>query len=110
MERKIIYSEETKELLDELGNLLFEKGYFSFPEDAKVYVGKLTRYAEQYIGILPEKDAPVYFDRYGSNLKYITYRANKTTCWYIFYQQLGNVFLVRHITNNHVAAQYFVFT
>ena len=107
MERKITYTEEIDEFLDELVSLLFEKGYFSFFKDAEVYVDKLTHYAEQYMGILPGKNAPPHFDRYGSNLKYITYRANKTTRWYIFYQQLENVFLIRHVTNNHIAAQYF---
>ena len=107
MERRITYTEEIEEFLDELGNLLFEKGYFSFYEDAEVYIDKITQYAEQYIGILPGKNAPQHFNCYGSDLKYITYRANKATLWYIFYQQLENVFIVRHITNNHVAAQYF---
>jgi hypothetical protein len=57
--------------------------------------------------VLAGKNAPPYFNRYGSNLKYITYKANKTTSWYILYQQRDNIFLIRHITNNHVAAQYF---
>jgi hypothetical protein len=107
MERKIITTEDVKIVLDELFNILLEKHYFSYQENARLYVDRLTRYAEQYIGIFPGKDAPLYFSRYGSDLKYITYRANKTTAWYIFYQQKENVFLIRHITNNHVAAQYF---
>jgi hypothetical protein len=107
MERKVIYTNEIEFFLDELGILLFETKYFSFPKNAEIYIDQLTCYAEQYIGILPGKNAPFYFNRYGSNLKYITYRANKTTSWYIFYQQQDNVYLVRHITNNHVAAQYF---
>ncbi|GHT76646.1 hypothetical protein AGMMS50262_15430 [Bacteroidia bacterium] len=106
MGRIVIYTNEIDYFLNELGILLFKKRYFSFFEDAEAYVNKLTYYIERYIGILPEKNAPVYFNRYGNNLKYITYRANKTTQWYIFYQQMENTFLVRHITNNHVAAQY----
>ena len=27
--------------------------------------------------------------------------------WFVFYLQRNNIFLVRHVTNNHVAAQYF---
>ena len=107
MERKVIYSKDIELFLDELVNLLFEREYFSFPINAIEYVDRLTHFAEQYIGILPGKTAPPYFDSYGSNMKYITYRANKITLWYIFYQQMGNIFLVRYITNNHVAAQYF---
>jgi hypothetical protein len=107
MGRTIITTEDVKLFLDELLNILLEKHYFSYRKDARLYVDWLTHYAEQYIGIFPGKDAPVYFSRYGSDLKYITYRANKTTAWYIFYQQKENIFLIRHITNNHVAAQHF---
>jgi hypothetical protein len=105
MGRAVITTEDVKIFLDELFNILLEKHYFSYRVDAKLYVDLLICYAKHYLSILPAKDAPPYFNRYGSNLKYITYRANKTTSWYIFYQQWENVFLIRHITNNHVAAQ-----
>ncbi|GHT41851.1 hypothetical protein FACS189437_09260 [Bacteroidia bacterium] len=107
MEREIIFSEESKALLKELLIVLYTKGYFSLWENAKKYVDSVVHYVVRYIGVLHGKDAPLYFSRYGTNLKYITYRANKNTWWYIFYQQHDNVFLIRHITNNHVAAQYF---
>jgi hypothetical protein len=107
MGRQVIYAKEVEIFLDELLILLFEKGYFGFPEFAKQYVDNLTHYAEQHVGILSGKEAPEYFYRFGQNMRYIIYRANKTTQWYIFYQQRDTVFLVRHITNNHVAGQYF---
>jgi hypothetical protein len=107
MERKIIFSTEAKIFLKELLLQLYTKGYFSFWNNAREYVKQIVYYIVQYIGVLPGKNAPPHFNRYSSNLKYITYRANKTTSWYIFYQQQDNVYLIRHITNNHVAAQYF---
>ena len=107
MEREVIYAKEVELYLDELLIVLFEKGYFSFPDDAKSYVDRIINYIEQNIGILPERNAPQYFNRYAMNLKYIIYRANKATSWYVFYQQRENIFLIRHITNNHVAAQHF---
>jgi hypothetical protein len=107
MEREIIFSEESKAFLKELLVVLYTKGYFSFWDNARSYVKSVVHYAVKYIGVLHGKKAPPFFDHYGTNLKYITYRANKTTTWYIFYQQHDNVFLIRHITNNHVAAQYF---
>jgi hypothetical protein len=107
MERKIIFSSEAEVFLKELLLLLYTKGYFSFWNDARKYVKQIVYYIVQYLGVLPGKKAPKYFSRYGSNLKYITYRANKTTSWYVFYQQQDDVYLVRYITNNHVAAQYF---
>ena len=108
MEREIVYAKEVELFLDELLIILFEKEYFSFPNDAKSYVDRLIDYVEQNIGIIPERDAPPYFTRYAKNLKFITYRANKSTTWFVFYQQRTNIFLIRHITNNHVAAQHFV--
>ena len=87
--------------------LLFEEGYFGFPDSAKSYVDRLILFAENHTGILPGKIAPDYFKRFGQNLKYITYRANKKTSWYIFYQECNNIYLIRHIANNHVAAQHF---
>jgi len=107
MGKIVIYSEEINLFIKELLVILFEKKYFGFPDSAKAYKDKLISYIEKYVGIIPGKNAPKYFDRYGNNLKYISYKANKTTTWYIFYQQRENVFLIRYITNNHAAAQYF---
>jgi hypothetical protein len=107
MEREIIFSKDVEIFLDELLIVLFEKGYFGFPDKAKSYIDRMILYAEQYIGLLPGKNAPSYFSRYGYHLKYIIYHATLTTSWYIFYQERSNVFLIRHITNNHVAAQHF---
>ncbi|MDR3220067.1 MAG: hypothetical protein LBU22_14035 [Dysgonamonadaceae bacterium] len=107
VERKIVLTDNVDIFFEELLRILFEKEYFGFLDAAKAYHDRLAFYINKYIGILQGKDAPPYFNRYGSNLKYITYRANKATLWYIFYQQWDNVYLIRHITNNHVAAQYF---
>ena len=107
MEKEIIYAKEVELFLDELMIILFEKGYFGFPDSAKSYVDGILDYVERNIGILPGRDAPPYFSRYAKNMKYIVYRANKSTVWYVFYLQRVNVFLIKHITNNHVAAQHF---
>ncbi|MDR1542988.1 MAG: hypothetical protein LBS50_00980 [Prevotellaceae bacterium] len=107
MERKIVYTKEIDIYIHDLMFVLFEKEYFSFFEDAQNYVEKMLSYIEKYVGILPDKDAPSYFARYGANLKYITCRANKSTTWYILYQQQANIFLIIYITNNHFEGQYF---
>jgi hypothetical protein len=108
MEQEIIFSKKVEIFLDELMLLLFEKEYFGFPDSAKLYVNRLISFMEQYIGVLPGKNAPVFFQRFGQNMKYITYQPNKRTSWYIFYQERNNIYLVRYITNNHVAAQHFI--
>jgi hypothetical protein len=107
MEKEIVFAKDAQIFLVNLLKILVEKGYYSFIDQADLYVFRMILYARKHIGILTEKDAPPYFNRYGSNLKYITYKANKTTSWYLFYQQRDNIFLIRHITNNHVVAQYF---
>ncbi|MDR0830532.1 MAG: hypothetical protein LBN95_10560 [Prevotellaceae bacterium] len=108
MARIVRYAADVEEFLDEFMLILFEKGYFGFPDSAKEYKDKLTFYIEKYIGIVNGKDAPDYFSRYGKKLQYITYQPNNNTTWYILFQQFENIFLVRYITNNHVpAAKYF---
>jgi len=107
MERDIVFAKEVELLLDELLIALFEKGYFGFPDSAKSYVNRIVDYVVQNLGIYPGREAPQYFSKYAKNMKYITYRANKMTTWYIFYQQRENTFIVRHISNNHVAAHHF---
>ena len=62
---------------------------------------------QKYIDSLPHKNAPSYFDRYGYDAKYITYKRNNNTTWYIIFVERANAYLVTHITNNHVSGQYF---
>jgi len=107
MEREIIFSKKVELYLDKLMQLLHEQAYFGFPDSAKSYVDRLISFVEKHIGIHPGKNAPDYFNRYGQNMKYITYNANKNTTWYIFYQERNNIYLIRHIVNNHIAGQYF---
>ena len=107
MERKIIYDRDVEIFLDDLLIILFEKGYFRFPDSAKSYVDRILTFVEKNIGIIPGRDAPPYFNQYADDMKYIAYRANKTTTWYIFYLQRDNIFLITNITNNHVAAKHF---
>ncbi|GHT24803.1 hypothetical protein AGMMS4957_18450 [Bacteroidia bacterium] len=108
MERQIIFSPVVKLYLKELATLLFEKGYFGIPKNAKAYVDRIVDFMTEHIGIYPGRVAPPYFNQYGKDLEYIKYSANRHTSWYGFYRQEWNVFFVQHITNNHVAAQYFV--
>jgi len=108
MEREIVFSKNVEIYLNELMLLLFEKGYFSFPSFAKQYVDALVLYIEKNVGMIQGRIAPDFFNRFGKNMKYITYRSNTNTTWYVFYQKCENIFLIKHISNNHVSAQYFV--
>ena len=106
MGRQIGLLPEVADYLEELALNLYEQNYFGSKEAGKEYVGKIVDYAFKYLGILPDKKAPAQFDRYGKNMRYLSYRANKQTTWYIFFQRRDEYYLVRHITNNCVAAKY----
>ena len=103
---RVDYLPEIIRYLKELTTVLYEKGYFSFPETAKEYVDKLTFDIEINIASKSKKIAPRHFAKYGKGMYYITYKPNKRTTWYIFFNHKDNRYLIRYITNNHVSAQY----
>ncbi len=93
-----------------LVQLLYEREYFGFLEDAKKYVQDLYDSVEQTLPIRPRKPAPPHFDRYGKDMYYASFRKSKHTHWYVFfriYKQGSEViYQARYITNSHVAAQH----
>jgi len=104
---EIKYHRDVLLFLDELIDILIEKGYFSFYEYSAQYIEDLVNYVKNNITTKPHKPAPVHFSKYGSNLFYITYNHNKQTTWYIFFQKTDSLYFIRYITNNHVAGQFF---
>lgn len=100
------YLPEVHWYLKDLALLLYEKKYFGFYEDAEEYVTKLVTYVDSNIYSLLKKVAPDRFSRFGNNMHYVTYRPNRSTTWYIFFQSKIDNYLVRYITNNHVSAQH----
>jgi hypothetical protein len=101
---KVIYSPKVVDYIDNLIFILFEKGYFGFPESAKTYVSKLTADIESSIHLKLKNPSPPRFKKYGSH--YVTYKPNKNTTWYVFFSMRADRYLVRFITNNHVSAQH----
>jgi hypothetical protein len=71
MEREIVFARNVEVYLTELMHILFEKGYFSFPDSAKQYVAALVLYIQQNLGIVQSRIAPDYFNRFGKNMRYI---------------------------------------
>ena len=95
---------------NDLSTILYQKHYFSFEDKALEYVDSLI---DDIIDTLPDrrkKMAPDYFKKYGDKLFYATFKKNKHTQWYIFfnlYEEKGElIYLVRYISNNHMIAQY----
>ncbi len=107
---KILFLPEVLDYFDELISILYEKDYFGFRENAENYVVELLDDIEKTLPFRLKKPAPSYFDKYGSKMLYSTFRKNKNTQWYVFfnvYQENGElIFLIRYIGNNHIDAQH----
>lgn len=105
IEMKILYTELTKEYLNELIEILYNKHYFSFRRYAKKYVESVVKEMEATIHIKQKYEASSHFSRYGQDLYYVAYPKNKRTTWYFFftYHPMEDIYFIRYISNNHVA-------
>ncbi len=93
---KVVITSEVVSRLDSLLILLFEKGYFSFEANAIQYVDNLYDFI---LSIPSLKKRPTKSIKYG--LWYCKYKANKNTTWYVTFDVVDGVYLVRRIINNH---------
>lgn len=107
---KIVALPEVRTYLRELSYILYEKGYFGFEDKAQKYVEDLFSDIRMNLPTKLKKPAPPYFNKYGRNMQYASFRKNKETQWYVFfntYRQDGEIiYLIRYISNNHVIAQF----
>ena len=107
---QVVMMPEVVEYLDNLIDVLFEKQYFSYAEDAIEYVDELRDEIKTKLPAKLHKPAPRHFDRYGKGMKYSGFRKNKQNTWYVFFKTYRadgeTVYVVRYIANNHVVAQY----
>ena len=85
--------------LDELAEVLYGEKYFNYIEDVDHYIDKIYDFIDKNIEYPISKTSPEKFKKFGE--KYLRYKANNQTSWYIFFDQKGNRFLVNHILNNH---------
>lgn len=99
MEKVIVYSKFFEEIINELIDVLYEKEYFGFKESSKLYTEKIYDYIFENIEFPISKKSPPSFKKYGQ--KYLKYKANQRTIWYIFFDQKDHKFLVNYILNNH---------
>lgn len=105
--KRIVLSHEFIDELEDLFDILVERGFFSYDEYAQRYIDDIEHFIASSIHAYPKRKAPAIFAKYGLNLKYISYRKNTHTTWYILFEETDFEFFVRHITNNHVSEQYF---
>jgi hypothetical protein len=101
---------ETRDYFEELVTILYRKGYFSWLDQSRRYVDELVVEILTTLPTKPARPAPPHYNRYGKGLWYASFRKNRHTTWYAFFTRYDvegeTVWLVRHITNNHAAAQY----
>ncbi|MCL2651719.1 MAG: hypothetical protein FWD60_11960 [Candidatus Azobacteroides sp.] len=103
----VVFNENVKFTFFELIDVLYQKGYFGFLDEAKEYVSEIEQYFKTEIPKLHRlglsKKAMPYFRKYGESLYFATYIRTKTrTTWYALYEVFGtSYFKVVHITNNH---------
>ena len=108
MEKKrTVPSPEYIDELTELVQALVNKGYFSAEKYAQSYVKALNQYVRTHAATASRKPVPDVFCRYGNRLTYFTYNPSAHTTWYIFLEETDQAYIIRHITNNHIAGQYF---
>lgn len=103
---KVVFAADVEEDLYDLIGILIEKGYLGTYLFAISYVEELIIYIQRNIHLKLKKKAPVFFERYGKDMFYITYQRNLNTTWYIFFSVMEDIYFVKHITNNHVSGQY----
>jgi len=100
------------DILVELVDVLYKRGYFSYESSAQDYVDELCNDIETNLPVKLKKPVPSYFEKkYGKGTYYAVFRKSKQTCWYVIFRLFKEneelVYQVCHIENNHTAAQYF---
>lgn len=107
---KVLFLPEVRNYFEELSVILYQKEYFGFFENALQYADELFSEIEYDLPYKPKKIAPKYFERYGEGLFYATFKRNRNTSWYVFFNiyhtKRETVFFVRYVSNNHMIAQF----
>ena len=96
---KVIFKDNVLDYLDELVYTLFKEEYFSYSENAQLYVDKIVDFIIVEINSFPHKNTPQKLQYLGVN--YIFYKSNNRTTWYVFFEKKNQKFLITGILNNH---------
>ena len=91
--------------LSESVQTLVEKNYFSDEDYAISYLVDVVRLFQLNIDHLVVRDAPASFKRYcviTDKVKYVSYRKNRNTTWYAFFEEYDDTISVVYLNNNHI--------
>jgi hypothetical protein len=103
---QIIYSEKFEVYLDSLIYKLYKQEYFLYKENSVKYVSKIYQDIDNVIDVKKHKQTPLELVKYGKY--YITIQGSKKTTWYVFFNKKDTKYLIKYITNNHVAKSTFI--
>lgn len=103
---KIIYSKNILDYFDDLVYVLFNNNYFLYLDNADMYLEKLVYFVSNSIATFPHKKTPQELLHFGE--KYIFYKPNKRTTWYVFFNQYQEKYLITGILNNHCEEAKFI--
>ena len=95
----IIFKQSVIQYLDELVLVLYINEYFGYIESAELFVDKLTDYINEHIITFPARKTPLKIKYLGS--KYMFYKSNQRTTWYIFFEQKDTNFVITNIINSN---------
>lgn len=98
-EIKIFYKPNVENYINDLVFTLYKENYFSFLENSIDYKDRIIDFIEENIDAFLFKNTPISLIALGS--KYIFFKANHRTSWYIFFEKEENTYLITFITNNH---------
>ena len=108
----VLFTPEIEDYFDELEDILFDKGYYSFKEKAKQYVEDLIKDIETNLPTKRHRPAPRHYDKICKGMYYASFNKNRNTQWYAFFtKQEKNdkiIYIVRYIGNNHTDAHHLV--
>lgn len=96
---EIIISPPVIAYLNDLVIVLYKEEYFGFIETAEEYVSKIYESIENSLKVGVYKLTPISIKFLGK--KYIFYKSNFRTTWFIFFEKQKNKILVTGILNNH---------
>jgi len=99
LERIIVFSHDVEIYLQSLIDKLYKQNYFGFKNDAKLYVQEIVLFVMDHDFKINVRKTPKKFQKFGK--KFIRYKANSQTSWYIYFDQKDNQVLINHILNNH---------
>ncbi len=99
MGQVVLVSENVVTYLNNLVQVLYEDGYFSYKDSAKDYANKIYDFIYQELPTNAQHETPAELKSYGNY--YAKFKSNKRTMWYVFFNKMKGRYFVEFVTNNY---------